>query len=194
MKHPLDIILEYGQSDYFGEAVSQIEHMAQTAEWARMNRARPDMIIACLLHDIGHLLPDVPGFEGEHEAMEGGLGMHDHDLMGGEYLRQYGFSDDVCELVAGHVAAKRYLCATRPDYYARLTEASKQTLAQQGGPMSEDEINTFEANRLFVEKVQLREWEEEAKVVGEPLPDWAWYRELIDAHLAKQREVRAVTV
>ncbi|MBC7951607.1 MAG: hypothetical protein H7Z12_07255, partial [Rhodospirillaceae bacterium] len=36
-----------------------------------------------------------------------------------------------------HVDAKRYLCATRPGYFAALSEDSKRSLALQGGIFSD---------------------------------------------------------
>ena len=43
----------------------------------------------------------------------------------------------VTECVRLHVAAKRYLCATDPTYFGKLSPASVHTLSLQGGPMSD---------------------------------------------------------
>lgn len=67
--------------------------------------------------------------------------MAQHEIVGAEFLRALGGSQRVCELVAAHVQAKRYLCATRPSYYATLSDASKATLKCQGGVMTQKEVS-----------------------------------------------------
>ncbi len=76
------------------------------------------------------------------------------------------FGPEVYEPVHLHVAAKRYLCATDPAYFTRLSPASVQSLQLQGGPMSADEIAAFESNPYFREAVRLRHWDDKAKVPG----------------------------
>ena len=83
----------------------------------------------------------------------------------------------------GHVQAKRYLTFIVPDYYENLSEASKQTLAKQGGPMTEDEAEAFESDPLFQQKILMRYWDEEAKVAGLEVPDLESYRPMIIMHL-----------
>src|SRR5262245_13473590 len=132
VEHVLNL-LQLAQGEYFGEPVTQLEHALQCAQLARSSGADDELVIAALLHDIGHLIA-----EGDE------TGSPDHDRIGANYLRQLGFSARVVELIAGHVQAKRYLTATNPDYFARLSGASKQTLAAQGGPMSPAEVESFE--------------------------------------------------
>jgi 2-amino-1-hydroxyethylphosphonate dioxygenase (glycine-forming) len=165
-------LLEGAQGEYFGEPVTQLDHALQCAQLARDAEADDETVLAALLHDIGHLI-----------AEGGATGAPDHDQAGAGYLRQLGFSDRVVELIAGHVQAKRYLTAMNPDYHARLSEASKQTLALQGGPMSQAEAQAFERDSMFVDKLRLRAWDEKAKA-----PNWAGdglagYRVLIERHL-----------
>ena len=80
--------------------------------------------VAALLHDIGHLLDK----RGE-DAAERGIDTR-HEVLGAQWLERY-FGTAVSEPVRWHVDAKRYLCATQPDYYEKLTEASKTTLKHQ---------------------------------------------------------------
>src|SRR5690348_578212 len=98
----MELLKTAGQSAYFGEPVTQLEHALQCAQLARDSGGDTEMIIAALLHDIGHLLEE----EGVHHET---VGVIDHDAVGARYLRDRGFSDRVAQLVSGHVAAKRYL-------------------------------------------------------------------------------------
>lgn len=167
-------LLENAQSEYFGEPVTQLEHALQCAWLARAAGADDEMVIAALLHDIGHLI------------VEGGvLGSPDHDQEGAAYLRRFGFSDRVLELVAGHVQAKRYLTATNPDYFARLSDVSKQTLIDQGGPMSPVECEAFAQDPLLTDKLRLRSWDERAKLPNLEVAGLDSYRPLLANHLKR---------
>ena len=52
------LLLNKGNADYIGEPVSQIEHMIQAACAAEKKKYSTEVIVACLFHDIGHLLTD----------------------------------------------------------------------------------------------------------------------------------------
>jgi len=41
----------FGEADYIGEPVSQIEHMSQAAELALENRSRMEVVLAAFLHE-----------------------------------------------------------------------------------------------------------------------------------------------
>src|SRR6187402_242469 len=134
----------FGNENYIGEPVSQIEHMCQCAQLAEEGGFDDEVILAAFFHDIGHLL--------EHVMPAGqmdGFGVIDHEKMGAEYLRQKGFSERIAKLVAAHVPAKRYLTFKYPEYYAQLSEASKRTLEFQGGVMCKEEAEDFEADELY---------------------------------------------
>ena len=68
-----------------------------------------------------------------------GLGIVNHEGIGAAFLAQLGFAPAMCRLVGSHVEAKRYLACRKAGYLARLSDASRGTLAFQGGPMSEAE-------------------------------------------------------
>ncbi len=110
---------------------------------AEQDGARAELITAALLHDIGHLLHDLP-----HDAPNDGIDDR-HENSAGHFLRRY-FTDAVVQPVRLHVAAKRYLCATDPNYLSQLSPPSLQSLNLQGGPMSRDEILDFEKQAFFV--------------------------------------------
>jgi len=174
----LSLYIRYGQNDYIGEPVSQIEHMCQCAQLAEEAGYDDDVILAAFFHDIGHLLEA----ETDTEQMDG-YGVVNHEKLGAEYLLQQGFSKKICKLVSSHVVAKRYLTHKYEEYYHRLSDASKKTLVFQGGPMNETEAAAFEADPLHKLYIHLRLWDEQAKNEELPLPPMEHYREKMVAHL-----------
>jgi phosphonate degradation associated HDIG domain protein len=174
----LELFAERGAREYMGEAVSMSQHMEQSAACATADGAPASLVIAALLHDIGH-------FIGEHpiEALENGIDNR-HEQVAADYLRQY-FPPEVTEPIRLHVAAKRYLCATDADYLARLSPASVDSLAVQGGPMDSDEIDRFEANPYHREAVRLRLYDDDGKVAGLTIKPVSAYRETLEAQLTR---------
>lgn len=173
----LDLIVglyeKYGKEDYIGEPVSQIEHMCQTASLAEKEGFSEDVILAAFFHDIGHLSSRLP----TTESM-GGLGTKGHEQIGADFLRKLGFPEIIAKLVENHVQSKRYLTFRYSDYYEKLSEASRQTLVYQGGPMNDLEAKDFEADPRFEASLKLRTWDEAAKLESVPLPDLSKYREM----------------
>jgi phosphonate degradation associated HDIG domain protein len=143
-----------GSGAYFGERVTQLQHAVQAAHCAVEAHADDELVVAALLHDVGHLLG------GDVHA---GIGVIDHDRSCVEWLKERGFSPRLIALVSGHVSAKRYLVAVRPGYFDRLSESSVRTLALQGGPMSPEEARAFEEGPYFKDLLRLRSWDEQAK-------------------------------
>lgn len=169
---------EHGGAEYAGEKVSQLEHMAQAAQLAEAQGFDEEVILAAFLHDIGHISEAA---KGDNEM--DGYGIRDHEELGAEFLREKGFSKKVTRLVESHVEAKRYLTYKDPSYYANLSEASKRTLEYQGGPMTAGEATAFEQYPLFGLIVRIRNWDEQAKIERQPVPDLRRYREMMIHHL-----------
>lgn len=169
---------QFGSADYIGEPVSQMEHMAQSAQLAEREGYDDEVILAALFHDIGHLLAQ----KEELETM-GGFGVKRHEQLGADFLREMGFPDRVAKLVENHVQAKRYLTYKYPDYLEKLSEASLETLQYQGGPMDADEAFDFENDPLFELSLQMRTWDEAAKEEDIPLPDLSSYRKMAEQML-----------
>lgn len=159
------LFAQSGHDAYFGEPVTQLEHALQCAQLAEKAGTDIDTVVAAFLHDIGHLLPPDEG-----AGYMDGYGTVDHERLGADYLRNLGFSEKVAQLIENHVNAKRYLVYKNPDYFARLSEASLKTLEFQGGPMTPNEAATFEKNPYFREILQVRGWDEQAKIPGLPTP------------------------
>ncbi len=168
---------QHGTADYIGEPVSQIEHMSQAAQWAMAEGYDDEVVLAAFFHDIGHLC----GHGGENM---GGYGAVSHERLGADYLRRAGFSERMAKLVEYHVQAKRYLTFSQPHYYARLSEASRRTLAYQGGVMTAEEARAFEQDPLCAVSLRMRHWDEQAKEMHVPVLD-------LEVLKAKARQVLA---
>lgn len=157
---------KYGAADYIGEPVSQIEHMSQAAQLALREGFDDEIILAAFFHDIGHICVMMT-----EENNMAGFGVMSHEKIGADYLRSKGFPERIAQLVESHVQAKRYLTFRYPYYYNGLSEASKKTLEFQGGVMNEGEAKRFENHPLFDLMIQMRKWDEMAKVENIPLID-----------------------
>jgi predicted HD phosphohydrolase len=168
----LSLYTKWGSSDYIGESVTQIEHALQCAEIATKDPRIRDyddfiwkcVVVAALLHDVGHVI----GMEHNDMEMRGGadnasLGIVGHEGVGGAFLKEIGMPSLVCNLVNGHVMAKRYLCTVREGYYEKLSDASKETMKLQGGLMTNDEIKEFEERYLPELCIYIREYDDEGK-------------------------------
>ncbi len=165
-----------GDSQYGGEAVTQREHALQAATFAESEDAAPALIAAALMHDVGHLLHELP-----HDAPD--LGIDDrHETLAAAWLAQR-FRPAVVAPVAMHVDAKRYLCAVDQTYLGLLSQPSIQSLALQGGPMTAEEITHFESRPHYNDAVRLRRWDDTAKVVGMVTPDLEHFARYIDLAL-----------
>lgn len=170
-----------GDSEYYGENVSQYEHAAQAAILAKRQGYDEEVQIAAFLHDIGHLFPA----QTEEELMEV-YGRKDHESVAADWLRERGFSEKTAVLVENHVNAKRYLTFIDEDYFEALSEASKQTLIFQGGRMAEKEAKEFEQNPYFEIIIKMRRWDEAAKVEAMKLPNLDHFLNIIDIYLTKK--------
>ena len=131
------------------------------------------LVVAALLHDIGHLLHGLP----EHIADKGIDGRH--EAVGEAWLTPQA-GPAVTEPLRLHVAAKRYLCAVNSDYMTLLSPASIKSLRLQGGPYTDDEVEAFEKNPHYQDAVRLRRWDDQAKVAGLDVPDLAHYRSVFE--------------
>jgi [1-hydroxy-2-(trimethylamino)ethyl]phosphonate dioxygenase len=153
-----------GASLYGGEQVTQREHALQAATLAEASGADASLIAAALLHDVGHLLHDLP-----EDAPERGID-DVHEVLASNWLRRF-FGPEVTEPVRMHVDAKRYLCTVEPAYHKALSATSLHSLELQGGALNAEETRTFEQNLYFREGVRLRRWDDAAKVAGLPTPE-----------------------
>lgn len=162
--HPIlniDTIVDWlenrGGGMYGGEAITQREHALQCATLAQKSCASPALVTAALLHDLGHLA------DTENDRR------HPHGEIAATLLSGL-FPRSVTEPVRLHVDAKRYLCAADPLYWHGLSPASKQSLEWQGGPFLSAAAAAFIAQPFSADAIQLRKWDDEAKVIGVVTP------------------------
>lgn len=172
----LDILETSGAVQYGDEAVSQLQHALQCAHLAECSGAPASLVVAALLHDFGHLIHKL----GEDAAARG---IDDrHEALGRKYLARW-FDEDVTAPIGLHVDAKRYLCATEPDYFDTLSPASVQSLELQGGPFGEAEAAAFIAQPHAQDALAVRRWDEQAKDPEAATPGLEHYRPCIEASI-----------
>ena len=165
-----------GSNAYGGERVNQLEHALQTAMLAEQSGADAALIVASLLHDYGHLIHDL----GEGVARRG---IDDrHEISGAAKLSAF-FGEAVTMPIKLHVDAKRYLCATDPDYMKLLSPGSIRSLSLQGGPFTPAEADAFMKRPFADYAAKLRRWDESAKKLGLQTPSLEYFRPYADACL-----------
>ena len=145
-----------GGEAYLGEPVTISQHMLQCATIAERQGLRDEVVVGALLHDIGHITGDGGMF-----SMDDTLDRR-HEAAGAAMLEPF-LPAVIVACVRHHVAAKRYLCATRPGYFDRLSEASVHSLILQGGPMGAGEVSVFEGNPHLDEIIAVRRLDESGK-------------------------------
>ena len=160
-----------GVNQYGREAVSQLEHALQCAQWAEKSGETPATVAAALLHDLGHLLHDLPG----SPTLEGVDDRHQYRCL--PFLRGQ-FGEATLAPIRLHVDAKRYLCRREPGYLESLSPDSARSLALQGGPFTEQEAQAFEALPHAQDALRLRRWDDAAKQEGMATPDLAHFLRL----------------
>lgn len=173
------LLQDLGGDQYFGEAVSKLQHAEQCAWHAQQAGADEELILASLLHDIGHLL------ESEDAIRDESVGVINHGDIGRDWLLERGFSQRLADLVGSHVDAKRYLTATNAAYMERLSPASRETLALQGGPMDEVHAEAFSREPELRDMLRLRSWDEMAKDPNQVVPPLSSYREMLVRYLER---------
>src|SRR5262249_53382602 len=143
------------------------------ATFAEREGATPALITAALIHDVGHLLHELP-----EDAPDQGIDDR-HETLAAAWLAQR-FRPAVVAPVAMHVSAKRYLCAVESSYFGQLSQPSVQSLVLQGGPMTAEEVSRFESRPHFQDAVRLRRWDDAAKIVNMVTPNLEHFARYID--------------
>jgi phosphonate degradation associated HDIG domain protein len=164
---------ERGQRSY-GEHVTERQHALQCATFAEQAGEPPAVVAACLLHDYGHLLHDL----GEDIADQGVDARHER--IGANRLQEW-FPAEVVEPIRLHAASKRYLCWKEVDYFGGLSEASRKSLALQGGPMNDAEAAEFEQGAHYDFAIRVRRYDDQGKVPDMVTADFEHYRPLLEA-------------
>ena len=167
-----DIFNRRGGEEYLGEPVTMAQHMLQGAHLAAIAGEPEVTIVAALLHDIGHFTSEFGMFS-----------MNDtedryHEQAGATVLQPF-FPSVVTDCVKHHVSAKRYLCATKPEYFQQLSDASVHSLNLQGGPMSPAEVQIFEQQENLQEIVKVRQFDDNGKVANLKTKSFAEYAPMV---------------
>jgi len=162
------LFARHGGEQYSGEPVTQLEHALQTAHFAEQSGADDQLVTACLLHDLGHLL----NHQGETPTLRGIDDTHQYFAL--PFLRGQ-FPDAVLDAIKLHVDAKRYLCQANDDYYERLSDDSKRSLALQGGVFDAGQASAFIAQPAARDAVMLRQWDDLAKQADLATPSLAHF-------------------
>ena len=174
-----DVFARRGGEEYLGEPVTMAQHMLQAAHCAERAGQPEELVVAALLHDIGHFTSEFGTYSPDDTEDR------HHEEAGGDVLAPF-FSQRIVDCVRWHVAAKRYLCATRPEYFNKLSKASVHTLSLQGGPMNPDEVAQFERNPHLGDIIKVRVYDEAGKHADLQTPPFSHYapmvQRVVDAH------------
>lgn len=157
---------QHGTAYYGGEAISQTAHALQCALLAEQAGEDEALIVAALLHDVGHLM-----------LAESSTTDMRHQEAGADALATL-FGDAVTEPIRLHVAAKRYLCAVDPAYFDTLSPVSVHSLQLQGGIYDAEQAAVFAARPHADAAVRLRRYDDLAKVVDLATPPLSHYLDM----------------
>ena len=161
-----------GGEEYLGEPVTMGQHMLQGATLAEQNEELDEIVVGALLHDIGHFTSEFGTF-----SMDDTEDRY-HENAGAAVLEKF-FPRVITDCCRYHVAAKRYLCATDPLYFNKLSDASVHSLNLQGGPMSETEVKEFERNPNLKKILTVRLYDDAGKIPDMNTPSFWHFAPLV---------------
>ena len=172
----IESLFEKWGQQFYSENISQTAHAVQCAQLAEEADASSALVLAALLHDVGHLvdLEDSSGRE-EHEIDTA------HEATAVRVLASL-FPPAVTAPIALHVDGKRWLCAREDGYFETLSPASVASLALQGGPMSDAEADRFMAMPQFQEAISLRRWDDIGKDTSKDQLPLDEFRRILHSH------------
>jgi len=172
----IDLLVFKGGSQYGGESINQLQHALQCAHLAEISNETPQLIIACLLHDIGHLITEEFSETRETSSHQDDL----HQFIALPFLRPL-FPEDVLGPIKLHVDAKRYLCFSDKAYWDSLSPTSKHTLELQGGVFSSQAAQIFIDKPFAQDAIKLRRYDDQAKVPNGKTPPISHYRKIAES-------------
>ena len=154
----------YGLSD-----VTQLQHALQAAHHAETVGEPPSLVVASLLHDLGHMIHGLGT-----DYLERGIN-DTHEATGAAWLARW-FGPEVSEPVRLHVAAKRYLCSVE-GHFERLARDSRRSLELQGGMMDDAEVAAFRLEPHADAAIRVRRFDDAAKTPSAQTPPFEHFLE-----------------
>jgi predicted HD phosphohydrolase len=167
-----DIFQRRGSEEYLGEPVTMEQHMLQAAHYAAAEGEDDIVIVAALLHDIGHFTSEFGSYSPDDTKDRF------HETAGAEALEGL-FPSLVIDCIRYHVAAKRYLCAVDSAYFDKLSAASVHSLSLQGGPMSDAEVEQFKRHEHLNDIVKVRLYDDAGKNPTLEVKPFSYYRPMV---------------
>lgn len=181
-----DLFETWGTLYYEQGGVTHKEHALQAAALAENEGAPTMLVLAALLHDIGHLLAISNGDVKNDSPVD-----VQHQHTGGEWLAGF-FGPGITEPVRLHVEAKRYLCAVDPEYVAQDPSVSLRRALLKNGILKRSEIREFQEHPYHRQAVWLCRIDDRANIVGLTVAGLAHYQERLEyAASARYLEVKA---
>jgi predicted HD phosphohydrolase len=168
------LLVKRGATHWGDEPVSALDHALQCAARARAARAADEVVLAALLHDVGHLLSDAEETPFSH-----------HGLWAARFLCPF-VPPRVAWLVEHHVLAKRCLCTVDRAYAESLSLGSTRSWIRQGGALDRETRQELEGQPWLADALAVRRWDEEAKEPGAIVPALSAYRDLLEACFGRQ--------
>lgn len=138
------------------EEVDELSHAMQCATLAIKAGAEPELAAAALLHDVAR----APSVRSAYPGWS-------HERAGAAWAGARGYPR-VAWLIAAHVPAKLWLVDNDHTYRQSLSEESLLSLQHQNGA----DVATWSAHSWWPEAVQLRRWDDGAKIPGAAVLSW----------------------
>ncbi|WP_417606055.1 HD domain-containing protein [Oceanimonas baumannii] len=170
------VFTRHGADSYLGEQVTMAQHMLQAAWLGELQGESDAVVLAALLHDVGHYANKLPP-----EVLMSGTDNR-HQESAASWLAPF-FPAEIIEPIRLHVAAKRYLVTVDPDYRNQLSQASIDSLALQGGMMSAREVHEMEANPYLDMAIRVRRLDDQGKDPALTTPDFGHFKVRLDLWL-----------
>jgi phosphoenolpyruvate phosphomutase len=138
-------ILE-GLRSLVNEHDSMRGHALRSAAAAAMMGESDELVVAALLHDVGHAMDAYDDADTQHPKL------------GAEWLSGL-FGPAVTEPMRLHVAAKRYILSRfRSDHH--VTGPSLASAHTQGGPMPDEDVQSFRRSGYFFDALNLSRYDD----------------------------------
>jgi predicted HD phosphohydrolase len=168
------LLVKRGAARRADERVSALDHALQCGALARAARADEEVVLAALLHDVGHLISD-----GEESCVT------HHGMWAARFLRPF-VPARVAWLVEHHVIAKRYLCTVDRGYAEGLSPASLRSWLIQGGALDRATRLDLERQPWLPDALAVRRWDDAAKQPGAVVPALPAYRDVLQECFGRQ--------